>query len=202
MTTNQNDSEIMELTDRLVGLFSTLKQVKIDLVNGAEYMHAPVSIRSTRVDIKGLEGQFLYLEQTLCMPDSEPYRVRVYQFQRLDDGTIINRIYRLNNEKEVMGAFADPNRLALIDASQLSEETGCHVTWLHEGNAFRGSAGKDGKCISRQYHFRLVADAELYADRLIQKDVGYNEKGELQMGPPDGVVGHIFERHSNNPFLN
>ncbi|MBC7997650.1 MAG: chromophore lyase CpcT/CpeT, partial [Leptolyngbya sp.] len=211
VTSLKVDSEIVQLTDCLVGLFSTLDQVNQDLISGAAYLHAAVSIRATRVSLEGLDGVHLYIEQTVCMPDAKPYRVRLYQFLRDENGTIINRIYRLKNEENVVGAFSDSQRLENLDAALLLEECGCHMTWAIEDDHYSGYTGRDGKCISRTYKYRMTAEATLTRERLIQLDVGYDgvgieddgsaaSLGNRVMGPPEGVVGHIFKRLSACAF--
>lgn len=195
---DKSDFHAYEIATRLTGLFTTLDQVKQDIVCSASYQHAAVYQRIAPIELPGLAGIALYIEQGVFMPDSPPYRVRVYQITSLDStDEVISRIFKIKNEQVVVGAFIDPTKLGALSLEELDEQCGCQMKWSYDDAAdlYIGVTGTG--CITAK-GTRLEAEARLSSSVLVQKDVGFDAEGVQVMGPPPAVSGHAFVKLSQS----
>ncbi len=195
---DKSDFHAYEIASRLTGLFTTLEQVKQDILGSASYQHAAVYQRIAPIELPGLAGIALYIEQGVFMPDSPPYRVRVYQIASLaSTGEVVSRIFKIKNEQAVVGAFVDPTKLAALSLEELDEQCGCQMSWNYQDaeDLYIGVTGAG--CITAK-GTRLEAEARLSKSVLLQKDVGFDTDGVQVMGPPKGVSGHAFAKLSQS----
>lgn len=192
-----SDKEVRKLARWMEGDFTTIAQVAADNRQNTKYRHVLATMHLRQVEVKNLAGITLYAEQSLAQSPDRPYRQRVYQITRNEKGEIVNRIYKIKNQSELIGAYDNPKLLAGIKPENLSTDPGCEVVWRQKKkNYYQGSAGANKECRSNYggANGYTVSEITLTSSSIISLDRSFDEKGVQQWGPPDGTGEHLFKR--------
>ena len=196
------DPELEQVAAWMAGEFDTFAQVDRDEVSKAPYTHLRAVMRIVPVAICGLSetGRAFYVEQAAAVSEERPYRQRVYLLSRRD-GRLVNRIYRIREPERLVGAWAEPGKLARPTAEDLLPDEGCDLVWTAAGEGrYAGVAGEGGTCgNSLRGATHAVSRVEMTSRSITSLDQGYDEAGEHRWGPPPGAEGHVFARRDPAP---
>ena len=92
----------------------------------------------------GETGTRFYVEEWRNDDPSQTYRQRIYDFGiDVEEGAIHIKVSYLRNAADVVGAYADPDKLALITEDQILHFDGCDFFIRKQGNNFFGGLKTD-----------------------------------------------------------
>lgn len=173
-----------ELASHMVGSYTSAQQAKAD----TSYLE--IELEMVRIWPERLDGVWLYVEQAVASSKAEPYRQRVYHLEQIDDSTFTSSILSIKAGEEWFGAYADKAKLAAFPATSLQPMEGCVITLRQRGEKYVGST-KDRECPNKRGKATYATSVvELFSDRMISWDRGYNDAGEQVWGAEKG--GYIF----------
>lgn len=134
-------------------------------------------------------GPWLYVEQAAARALDRPYRQRVYQLSAEGGGVLRSRVYTFEEPLRFAGAWAEPARFdAELTPSDLTERDGCAITvsWDPSTRAFVGATSGNGCASSLGGALYATSEVELFADRLLTWDRGFDAGGEQAWGATEG----------------
>ena len=100
---------------------------------------------------KSKDGYWLYVEQSLNSDQSKPYRQRIYQLEKLENGNFSSKVYTLENPENFIGKWKTTAYFDQFDGSILKERDGCAVILKKQGNNYAGSTNEK-ECKSSMCH--------------------------------------------------
>lgn len=178
------DPELAKLADWMTGHFDSEAQAKADkdFYNISLIMHP---IWTDRAD-----GYWFYVEQAVATSLDRPYRQRIYQVRRGDDGVFESVIYTMDNPLDYAGVWKEKDPLGKLSPDDLKERVGCTVLLNWKDDAFVG--GTQGKACESSLRGASYATSEIsvHADRLVSWDRGYDANDEHVWGAEKG--GYVF----------
>jgi CpeT protein len=202
--TAATDSELERLASWMTGSFDTFAQVAADLATGTSYTHLRAVMHIVPADVTGLDAppgsRLFYVEQAAADAADKPYRQRVYLLARRE-GVLSNRIYRIANPADLVGAVTHPELLARLTADRLTPEEGCDVIWTRVSDAlYTGITGLNGSCKTTwRGADHAVSQVMLTPISITSLDQGFDADGKHVWGPRAGTVGHVFARRGAVP---
>ncbi|WP_298426120.1 chromophore lyase CpcT/CpeT [uncultured Kordia sp.] len=141
---------------------------------------------------KSKDGYWLYVEQALSTNQLKPYRQRVYQLEKLEDGSFSSKVYTLANPKDFIGKWKTPAFFDQFDLSLLKEREGCAVILKKEGNMYTGSTNeKDCKSTMRGASY-ATSEVTIKANVIESWDRGFDSNDEHVWGAEK--AGYVFKR--------
>lgn len=156
---------------------------------------ADSDFRDIRLEMKRIwkdqPGYWLYVEQAVAGYLDSPYRQRVYHVT-LDEGKIRSEIYTIPNPKRFVLAWKEPAQFDVLTPDSLKVREGCAVLLKKTDGYYSG--GTIGKgCVSKLADASYATSiADIYPDRLVSWDRGFNDKGEQVWGAEKG--GYVFTK--------
>jgi uncharacterized protein (DUF1330 family) len=170
-----------------VGSFSSEAQAKQD----ARYDVVEWHIAEIWPDDRDDE-RWLYTESWMAAAPT-PYMQRITRLRAEPDGTISARRYTLPEAARYVGGWKDPAKFAGLEASRLTELTGCDAVIVRAGaGRFEGTTVGNRCRNSYKGASYAVSRSALAAGEMENWDRGFNERGELVWGPAAG--GYRFRR--------
>lgn len=187
--------DLRDLTTWFTGRFDNDLQVMFD----AE-LNVPAEARNGRihsifkpVDLPAFGTNVFYVEQYADNNPTRVYRQRIYRFA-VDsaENAIKLEIFAPSPEQEraILGAWADPSKLAGLTPEAMTLYPGCEVYWRRQENQFVGSMKTDACRVQSRRSGRLLIindDLVLTPDALWIKDVARDETGAWVYGNRAGV---------------
>jgi hypothetical protein len=138
------------------------------------------------------DGYWLYVEQALYSAQDRPYRQRVYQLEKLENGTFSSKVYTLENPKDFIGKWKTPSHFDQFDASILKEREGCAVILEKQGKNYSGSTNeKDCKSTMRGATY-ATSVVTIKPNEIESWDRGFDANDEHVWGAEK--AGYIFKR--------
>jgi len=138
------------------------------------------------------DGYWLYVEQALNSNQSKPYRQRVYQLEKLENGTFSSKVYTLENPEAAIGKWERPGYFDQFDTSILKEREGCAVILKKQGNSYTGSTNeKDCKSTMRGASY-ATSTVTIKPNVIESWDRGFDSKDEHVWGAEK--AGYVFKR--------
>lgn len=196
------DPDLEQVAAWMAGEFDTFAQVDGDEASKAPYTHLRAVMRIVPVTICGLSeaGRAFYVEQAAAVSEERPYRQRVYLLSRRD-GRLVNRIYRIQAPERLVGAWAEPAKLARLSVDQLLPDEGCDLVWTAAGDGrYAGVAGEGRTCRnSLRGATHALSRVEMTPRSITSLDQGFDDAGAHKWGPPPGAQGHVFARRDPLP---
>ena len=180
------DTELHELMGLMKGSFNSEVQSQAD----STYFNISLHMYPIWED---KEGHFLYVEQALNSKQDKPYRQRIYEVKRLDSVTFSSAIYKIDADSLWIGKWKTPQAFDSISMKDISLKSGCEVLLQRiEPNYFAGETGNK-TCESTLYGASYAtSEVEIFEDKIISWDRGFDEKGEHIWGAEKG--GYIFNK--------
>ena len=181
---DDEDYDFNQLVEWMEGDFSSKKHSEKD----SAYFHVEMHIRRIWKDSD--DGAWFYVEQGL--PDSKPYRQRVYHIRRIEEGMIESIIYAIPGDSAFIGAYEDLDKFDDISPDDLKQRIGCEVYLQATGESFIG--GTHGTACRSDLAGASYATSKvkIFADKIISWDQGFNSSDEQVWGAEKG--GYWFFR--------
>jgi len=178
------------LVDYMTGSFSSKEQAEKD-TNYFNIELEMVQIWKDRTD-----GPWIYLEQAIADYKDRPYRQRVYQLKNQADLRIESIIYTIPDPLRFAGDYKKEFPLLRITPDSLTLREDCEVVLYMTDNGYFEGSTLDNNCKCDLYGASYVkSEVEIYHDKLISWDRGFNENGEQVWGATEG--GYIFKKKLN-----
>ena len=141
---------------------------------------------------KSRGGHWLYVEQALKSNQDKPYRQRIYQLEKLENGKFSSKVYTLENPEAAIEKWKRPGYFDQFDMSILKEREGCAVILEKKGNSYTGSTNeKDCKSTMRGASY-ATSIVTIKPNEIVSWDRGFNAKDEHVWGAEK--AGYIFKR--------
>ncbi|MEM6684632.1 MAG: chromophore lyase CpcT/CpeT [Bacteroidota bacterium] len=138
------------------------------------------------------DSYWLYVEQALFSAQERPYRQRVYQLEKLENGTFSSKVYTLNTPKDFIGKWKTPEYFDQFDVSILKEREGCAVILKKQGENYTGSTNeKDCKSTMRGATY-ATSQVTIKPNAIESWDRGFNASDEHVWGAEK--AGYVFKR--------
>ena len=183
---NKKDST-KELVSLMTGSFSSAKQAKKDT------SFYNISLQMYPIWENRKDGKWLYVEQSVSKKPKKPYRQRVYKIEKVDDELFRSIVYTLPNPEDFIGKWKTPSAFDVINPDNLALKDGCDVYLRRVADKYYRGATKEGTCKSTLDGSNYAtSEVEIFADKVISWDRGFNEKSEQVWGAEKG--GYIFNR--------
>ena len=176
-----------ELISLITGSFSSAKQAKKD----TSFDEITLQVYPIWQNIK--DGNWLYAEQILSKGVEKSYRQRVYKIEKVDNELFRRIIYTLPDPNDFTGKWKTPSVFDVINPANLALKNGCDVYLRKVADKYYRGATKEGTCKSTlDGASYATSETEIFADKVISWDRGFNKKGEEVWGVKKG--GYIFDR--------
>jgi hypothetical protein len=184
-------SDLDLLVKWMTGSFSSEEQANLD-TNYFNIELEMVQIWKDRTD-----GPWIYVEQAVAEYKDKPYRQRVYQLNKRNDGKIESIVYSIPNPIRFAGDYKKNIPLLKLVPDSLVLREGCKVILYRADEGYFEGSTVDKNCISELRGARYATSEVLIKDdRLISWDRGFNENDKQVWGAEEG--GYIFMKRKNN----
>lgn len=173
-----------ELFKTMAGSYSSAAQA------AADTDFYSITLRMKPIWKKNKDGYWLYVEQAVASSQQKPYRQRVYHVYKLNDSTLVSKVYELKNPAQYIGGWDDASKLTSLTMDSIVDRQGCAIFLHKRGSTYTGSTnGKD--CLSNlRGATYATSEVTIEADKLLSWDRGWNADGKQTWGAVKG--GYIF----------
>lgn len=153
------------------------------------FAHIRVCIRPLPLSLLGKTS--LFLEQAYDYMLNDPYRLRVFQLDVVDDRIELEH-YKVTQEEEFYGASRDLKRLGELKLDRLEKMPGCDMFVDWTGNSFKGYVKPGKGCVVERKGQKTYLDNsfEINEDKLISFDIGRDFETDEQVW---GSIAGPFE---------
>lgn len=187
-------STLLSGQDRINGL-DILSEYMIGSFNSSEQAKKDTNYFNIRLDMhhiwKDQEGGFwLYVEQAINKPDAKPYRQRVYHVEEIGPNSFKSTIYKLDSADLYTGLHKNVSIEETLTRDNIERLPGCALELSYDGNHFSGQT-KKGACLNSWGKATYAtSEVEVFEDKMISWDRGWNDKDEYVWGAEK--AGYIF----------
>lgn len=175
------EKDLLELTNRMVGAFTSEAQSKSD----TDYYNIHLHMAPIWTDSK--DGYWLYVEQAVARALTKPYRQRIYHVYQQDEFTLVSKVFELNSPMRFAGAWNNTGLLAGLSADSLIDRQGCSIFLKKDkdGNFAGATPGKE--CLSSlRGAAYATSEVVIYADKLVSWDRGWDKNDKQVWGAEKG----------------
>lgn len=185
-----DDKQLEKLTKLMTGSFNSAKQARKD----TNYYN--ITLQMYPIWQEDKSAKWLYVEQAVAKMPKRPYRQRVYKLEKVGSDLYQSVVYTLPQPKRFIGKWNNPEFFNQITSDSLTIREGCAVYLRKVSDEYYRGETKDGTCKStmRGATFAL-SEVEIFADKIISWDRGFNDKNEQVWGATQG--GYIFNKIAN-----
>lgn len=179
--------DVEALVKYMVGSFSSKEQAEED----SNYFS--IELEMVQIWKDRTDGPWIYIEQAVAQSKDKPYRQRVYQLRKRNDGKIENIVYTIPDPSRFAGDYKKEFPLIRLAPDSLTLREGCEVVlYQADDGYFEGST--IGKNCSSDLRGARYATSEVLIDKdkLISWDRGFDEDGNQVWGAEKG--GYIFRK--------
>jgi len=161
-------SSLLRLVQLLSGGFSNQQQA---FDNPPLYAHILVKFRP----LPQLAPGSLLLDQSYAINPAAPYRLRVLQAEKGEQGLLIHN-YALHDEQRFWGAIDDPERRDQIAPGDLRLLEGCSYVVNEDGSGFIGQVEPGCRCLVERKGTTayLVSSFRIHGDQMRTLDRGHD----------------------------
>jgi hypothetical protein len=185
---SQKDVEV--LIDYMVGSFSSEEQAEKD----SNYFN--IELEMVQLWNDRTDGPWLYIEQAVAESKDKPYRQRVYQLKKRNDGKIESLVYTISDPLRFAGDYKKEFPLLRLTPDSLILKEGCEVILYQADNGYFEGSTVDKNCGSdlRGASY-ATSEVMIDKDKMISWDRGFDESGNQVWGATNG--GYIFKKKLN-----
>ena len=185
---SQKDVEV--LVDYMVGSFSSEEQAEKD----SNYFN--IELEMVQLWKDRADGPWLYIEQAVAESKDKPYRQRVYQLKKRNDGKIESLVYTIPDPLRFAGDYKNEFPLLRLAPDSLILKEGCEVILYQADNGYFEGSTVDKNCGSdlRGASY-ATSEVMIDKDKMISWDRGFDESGNQVWGATEG--GYIFKKKLN-----
>ncbi len=184
--TVENEFDVLaEFASQLSGAFDSSAQAS----ENPQYYD--VSLQACQIEVDGLDGITLYVEQALSDQLDSPYRQRVYQLTQINKSEVRSEIFELLRPVGMIGHCSEISELELSTDDIVLKE-GCAVELEWNGKGFDGQTAI-GTCLSDMNGATYATSVVETSPEMISSwDQGWDSNDEQVWGAEDGP--YIFIR--------
>jgi len=188
ITYSQTDVDV--LVDYMTGSFSSEEQAQQDS------NHFNIELEMVQLWKDRTDGPWLYIEQAVAESKDKPYRQRVYQLRKRNDGKIESLVYTIPDPLRFAGDYKKEFPLLRLTPDSLILKEGCEVVLYQADNGYFEGSTVDKNC-SSDLRGASYATSEVMIDKdkMTSWDRGFDESGKQVWGATDG--GYIFKKKLN-----
>lgn len=181
----QPDSDLATLFSLMQGSFNSEKQSSVDTTYYNISLHM--------YPIWEEKGNWLYVEQALNAMQDKPYRQRIYEVKRTEDGQLASFVYTIPNDSLWIGKWKTPIAFDSLENNQLVLRDGCEVLLKKIGDSIFSGQTRDKTCESslRGASYAMSA-VTVNPDGIKSWDQGFDAEGTQVWGATEG--GYIFDK--------
>jgi hypothetical protein len=185
---SQKDVEV--LIDYMVGSFSSEEQAEKD----SNYFN--IELEMVQLWKDRTDGPWLYIEQAVAESKDKPYRQRVYQLRKRNDGKIESLVYTIPDTLRFAGDYKKEFPLLRLTQDSLILKEGCEVVLYQADDGYFEGSTVDKNCGSDLRGASYVtSEVKIDKDKMISWDRGFDESGNQVWGATEG--GYIFKKKLN-----
>lgn len=182
--------DVEALVEYMVGSFSSIEQAEKD----SNYFN--IELEMVQLWKDRTDGPWLYIEQAVAESKDKPYRQRVYQLRKRNDGKIESLVYTIPDPLRFAGDYKKEFPLLRLTPDSLILKEGCEVVLYQADNGYFEGSTVDKNCGSdlRGASY-ATSEVMIDKDKMISWDRGFDESGKQVWGATDG--GYIFKKKLN-----
>ena len=182
--------DVEALVEYMVGSFSSIEQAEKD----SNYFN--IELEMVQLWKDRTDGPWLYIEQAVAESKDKPYRQRVYQLRKRNDGKIESLVYTILDPLRFAGDYKKEFPLLRLTPDSLILKEGCEVVLYQADNGYFEGSTVDKNC-SSDLRGASYATSEVIIDKdkMTSWDRGFDESGKQVWGAADG--GYIFKKKLN-----
>jgi CpeT protein len=185
---SQKDVDV--LVDYMTGSFSSEEQAEKD----SNYFN--IELEMVQLWKDRTDGPWLYIEQAVAESKDKPYRQRVYQLRKRNDGKIESLVYTILDPLRFAGDYKKEFPLLRLTPDSLILKEGCEVVLYQADNGYFEGSTVDKNCGSDLRGARYAtSEVMIDKDKMISWDRGFDENGNQVWGATEG--GYIFKKKLN-----
>jgi hypothetical protein len=172
-------NDLQKLYNRMKGHFTSEAQSKSDTNFFNIHLHMTPLWNEKN-------SYYLYVEQAAANSLLKPYRQRVYHLYKIDDTTIVSKVYEIKEPSKYINAQYNRTLLQQLTKQDLIDRQGCAI-YLHKikGNFVGSTPGKE--CLS-SLRGATYATSEVIIGKkqLISWDRGWSKEDKQVWGAVQG----------------
>ncbi|MCW8804105.1 MAG: chromophore lyase CpcT/CpeT [Ignavibacteriaceae bacterium] len=182
--------DVEALVEYMVGSFSSKEQAEED----SNYFS--IELEMVQIWKDRTDGPWIYIEQAVAQSKDKPYRQRVYQLRKRNDGKIESIVYTIPDPLRFAGDYKKEFPLIRLTPDSLTLRGGCEVVLYQADDGYFEGGTIDKNC-SSDLRGASYATSEVLIDKdkLISWDRGFDENGNQVWGAKEG--GYIFKKKLN-----
>lgn len=181
-TSSASDADLDSLNRWMEGTFSNAWQAERD----TSFRH--VQLRMIRIWKDRTDGAWFYVEQALATTLNAPYRQRVYNVKRVEEGMIESVVYTIKDPQKWIGLDPTVGDMSLND---IVLKFGCEVYLQYDGSSFTGST-HGAACKSDLYGASYVrSDVRVTSVGIHSWDRGFDHEGKQVWGSTSGPYAFL-----------
>ena len=182
--------DVQVLVDYMVGSFSSEEQAEKD----SNYFN--IELEMVQLWKDRTDGPWLYIEQAVAESKDKPYRQRVYQLRKRNDGKIESLVYTIPDPLRFAGDYKKEFPLLRLTPDSLILKEGCEVVLYQADDGYFEGSTVDKNCGSdlRGASY-ATSEVMIDKDKMISWDRGFDESGNQVWGATEG--GYIFKKKLN-----
>ncbi len=183
--TEKNDTDIKELFALMQGSFNSEKQSLTD----STYYNISLHMYPIWED----KGNWLYVEQAMNSMQEKPYRQRIYEVKRNNNGELASYVYTIPNDSLWIGKWKTPESFKGLSKENLELRAGCEVLLSKISDGVFEGKTQDGTCESslRGASYAMSA-VKITASGIESWDQGFDSEGKQVWGATAG--GYVFDK--------
>lgn len=185
---SQKDVDV--LVDYMTGSFSSEEQAEKD----SNYFN--IELEMVQLWKDRTDGPWLYIEQAVAESKDKPYRQRVYQLRKRNDGKIESLVYTILDPLRFAGDYKKEFPLLRLTLDSLILKEGCEVVLYQADSGYFEGSTIDKNCSSDlKGASYATSEVMIDKDKMISWDRGFDENGNQVWGATEG--GYIFKKKLN-----
>lgn len=180
-----DDREVNELFELMQGSFNSEKQ---SIADSTYY-----NISLHMYPIWEGKGNWLYVEQAINSMQDKPYRQRIYEVKRNDQGQLASYVYAIPNDSLWIGKWKSPIAFDGLSPKKLVPREGCEVLLTKKSEGTFIGKTQNGTCESTLRGASYAMSEVTITPRGITSwDQGFDSEGKQVWGATAG--GYIFDK--------
>lgn len=179
------DKELQTLFALMQGSFNSEKQALAD----STYYNISLHM----YPIWENRGHWLYVEQAMNAMQDKPYRQRIYEVKRNEQGQLASYVYTLPNDSLWIGKWKSPVAFDSLSPNDLVLREGCEVVLTKTSDSTFVGKTQDGTCESTlRGASYAMSNVEITPKDITSWDQGFDAEGKQVWGATKG--GYVFDK--------
>ena len=185
---------VAQIADLLPGHYTNSAQAEADAKAGNP-RHDPKSIDIVRLSLPLLSHYAFYAQETSLEEMGKILSQRLYTFEALEDGTVMQRMYIFSQPARWRDGQNNPSVFTGVMFKDTSPMAGCDLVWKKDGEKFTAANSRETCRVNSTSlgALRTEMKIELSGDQLAMSELGYTAGGKLMQGDASDPF-YRFER--------